>query len=484
MGFYNLSMLTDFYQLTMLQGYHSLDYLKKEVVFDLFFRKNPSGNSFSVFAGLEQVIEYIRNIKFTEEDINYLKGLNCFSDDFLDYLKNFKFEGDIYATPEGTVVFPQEPMLRVKAPIMQAQIIETTLLNIINHQSLIATKAARVVYSAQGDTVLEFGLRRAQGPDAGVYGARAAVIGGCSATSNVLAGKMFGIPVKGTHAHSWVMSFPSELEAFRAYVKFFPNACTLLVDTYDTINSGVKNAIKVFDEMKKNGVSTERIGIRLDSGDIAYLSKKAREMLDEAGYPNAVITASNDLDEYLIRDLKLQGAKVTNWGVGTNLITSSDCPSFGGVYKLAAQTDGDGVLKPAIKLSDNPEKVTNPGYKKIVRFYDKLTGKIKADLIALDNEKFDSSEDLTIFDPQAIWKKMTLKKDTYVTRELLTPIFLDGKCVYESPQIMDIREYCEKEQATLWEEHRRLVNPHIVPVDLSQKLWDLKQEMIRNIRGE
>ncbi|MDU7537901.1 MAG: nicotinate phosphoribosyltransferase, partial [Peptostreptococcaceae bacterium] len=349
----NLTLLTDLYQLTMMQGYFENDVNNHEVVFDLFYRNNPSGNGYAICCGLEQAIDYIKNLHFTDGDIEYLDSLNIFSKAFLEYLRSFKFTGDIDAIPEGTVVQPNEPLMRVKARIFEVQFIETTLLNIINHQSLIATKAARVVRAAEEDTVLEFGLRRAQGPDAGIYGARAAVIGGCHATSNVLTGQMFNVPVAGTHAHSWVMSFDHEIDAFRAYAKLFPNKCILLVDTYDTLGQGVPNAIAVFDEMKAAGISMDSYGIRLDSGDLAYLSKQARRMLDDAGHEDAVISASCDLDEYLIADLKRQGAEISLWGVGTKLITSDDCPSFGGIYKLAAERKTGGEFIPKIKISDN-----------------------------------------------------------------------------------------------------------------------------------
>lgn len=481
MNFNEMSLLTDFYELTMMQGYQSTGITNKIVVFDLFYRKNPSGNGFAICVGLEQAIDYIKNLSFSKEDIEYLKSLNTFNEDFIKYLENFKFSGDIYAIPEGTVVFPHEPLMRIKAPIMEAQLIETALLNIINHQSLIATKAARVVWAAEGDPVLEFGLRRAQGPDAGTYGARAAVIGGCVGTSNVLTGRLFDVPVKGTHAHSWVMSFPDELTAFRKYADFFPNACTLLVDTYNTLESGVPNAIKVFSEMREKGIELKNYGIRLDSGDLSYLSKKARVMLDEAGFKDAVISASSDLDENLIASLKLQNAQIHLWGVGTKLITSDDCPAFGGVYKLAAETDENGEFVPKIKLSNNTEKVTNPGIKKIFRIYDKNTNKIKADLITLDDETIDTTKPLKLFDSSAKWKKMTLKPGEYYIRELLVPIFKNGECVYESPKTMDIKKYCDKELDTLWDEHRRLKNPHIVPVDLSEKLYNLKHELIEEL---
>lgn len=351
----NLTLLTDLYELTMMQGYFEKQSANETVIFDVFFRENPVKNGYSIMAGLEQVIEYIKNLNFSYEDVDYLRGLGIFSEDFLHYLSGFHFSGNIYAIPEGSVIFPKEPILKVIAPIMEAQLVETAILNIINHQSLIATKTARVVHAAQGDGVMEFGLRRAQGPDAGLYGARAAMIGGCVGTSNVLAGKMFDVPIMGTHAHSWIMSFPDEYTAFKAYAELYPDACTLLVDTYDTLKSGVPNAIRVFREMKDAGIHPKSYGIRLDSGDLAYLSKKARVMLDAAGFEDAVIAASNDLDEMLINDLKIQGAAITSWGVGTHLITSKDCPSFGGVYKLAA-IEKDGKFLPKIKISENTEK--------------------------------------------------------------------------------------------------------------------------------
>lgn len=381
----NLTLLTDLYELTMMQGYFEKQSANETVIFDVFFRENPVKNGYSIMAGLEQVIEYIKNLNFSYEDVDYLRGLGIFSEDFLHYLSGFHFSGNIYAIPEGSVIFPKEPILKVIAPIMEAQLVETAILNIINHQSLIATKTARVVHAAQGDGVMEFGLRRAQGPDAGLYGARAAMIGGCVGTSNVLAGKMFDVPIMGTHAHSWIMSFPDEYTAFKAYAELYPDACTLLVDTYDTLKSGVPNAIRVFREMKDAGIHPKSYGIRLDSGDLAYLSKKARVMLDAAGFEDAVIAASNDLDEMLINDLKIQGAAITSWGVGTHLITSKDCPSFGGVYKLAA-IEKDGEFLPKIKISENTEKITNPGNKTIYRVYDKETGKLRADLICFADE--------------------------------------------------------------------------------------------------
>ncbi|WP_304509137.1 nicotinate phosphoribosyltransferase [Anaerotignum sp.] len=473
-----LALLTDLYELTMMQGYFTAGAYKKKVVFDLFYRKNPSGNGYAVTAGLEQAIEYVNELRFTKDDIEYLKSLNMFTEDFIEFLKDFRFTGEIYAIPEGTVVFPQEPLLRVTAPIIEAQLLETALLNIINHQSLIATKASRVVWAAQGDPVMEFGLRRAQGPDAGTLGARAAVIGGCCGTSNVLTGKLFDVPVKGTHAHSWVMSFSNEITAFREYARLFPENCLLLVDTYNTLESGVPNAIKVFQEMKAAGKLTGKYGIRLDSGDLAYLSKCAKIMLEEAGFGDATISASSDLDENLIASLKSQGAKINLWGVGTKLITSDDCPAFGGVYKLASEEDENGAFIPKIKLSNNPEKVTNPGIKKVFRIYDKKTKKIKADLIALNDETIDENQCFTLCDNNAKWRKMHLAAGTYFVKELLVPIFINGELVYESPKTMEIQEFCNSEKNSLWDEHLRLKNPHIVPVDLSDKLTQLKNRLI------
>jgi len=475
----NMTLLTDLYELTMMQGYFFEKDMNETVIFDAFFRENPNGNGYSISAGLEQVIELIDNLHFDDEDIEYLRSTGLFKEEFLHYLRDFTFTGDVYAIPEGNVMFPREPMVKVIAPIMQAQLVETALLCIINHQSLIATKASRVVHAAHGDGVMEFGLRRAQGPDAGVYGARAAVIAGCVGTSNVLTGKMFNVPVKGTHAHSWIMSFPDELTAFKCYADIYPSACLLLVDTYDTLKSGVPNAIKTFDYLKAKGVKLSGYGIRLDSGDLAYLSKKARQMLDEAGYTDAIISASNDLDEYLISSLKEQGAQINSWGVGTNLITSKDNPSFGGVYKLAAIKDKNtGEFIPKIKLSENTEKVTNPGNKTVYRIYDKSNHMIIADLICLVGEKFDTSKELMLFDPIETWKKTYLEPDTYEMKELLVQVFDKGKCIYHSPSVMELQEICRKELETLWPESKRLSNPHRVHVDLSQKLWDTKAKLL------
>ena len=479
----NLTLLTDLYELTMMQGYFERQE-NQTVIFDMFFRSNPSKSGYSIAAGLEQVITYIKNLHFSYDDVAYLRSLNIFNEKFLDYLSGFHFTGDIYAIPEGTVVFPREPLIKVIAPIMEAQLIETAILNIVNHQSLIATKAARVVYAADGDGILEFGLRRAQGPDAGLYGARAAMIGGCVGTSNVLAGQLFDVPVRGTHAHSWIMSFEDEYTAFKTYANLYPTACILLVDTYDTLKSGIPNAIRVFSELRTSGIELKNYGIRLDSGDLAYLSKKARKMLDEAGFKDAIISASNDLDEFLIHDLKMQGAKITSWGVGTNLITSKDCPAFGGVYKLAAIQQPDGSFQSKIKLSENTEKITNPGNKTVYRIYDKETGKMRADLICFADETYDTSQDLLLFDPVETWKKTKLAGGTYTMREILIPIFLNGQCVYESPSVMDIASYCKQEKETLWDETKRLFNPHKVYVDLSQKLFDEKQALLNQVHGE
>ncbi len=477
----NLTLLTDLYELTMMQGYFK-NPTNQTVIFDMFYRINPCGGAFAITAGLEQMIEYIENLHFTDEDIEYLRSLNIFADDFLEYLRNFEFTGDIYAIPEGTVVFPREPLVKVVAPIMEAQLVETAILNIINHQSLIATKAARVCYAAKGDAIMEFGLRRAQGPDAGIFGARAAVIGGCAGTSCVLTGKMFDVPVLGTHAHSWIMSFPDEYTAFKTYAKLYPNACTLLVDTYDVLKSGVPNAIRVFEEMREEGIPLTKYGIRIDSGDLAYLSKEAYKMLAAAGFDDAIISASSDLDEYLIDSLKAQDAKINSWGVGTKLITSDDNPAFGGVYKLAAVKDADSTeFIPKIKLSENTEKVTNPGNKTVYRLYSKKTGKIKADLICLTDEKLDADENMVLFDPIDTWKKTKVLGGTYEIRELLVPVIKKGKRVYESPSVMELRDYCQKEQNTLWDESRRFANPQKVYVDLSQKLWELKKDLLEEM---
>ena len=475
----NLTLLTDLYELTMMQGYFKTGN-NSTVIFDAFHRKNPCDGGYSISCGLDQVIDYINNLHFEEEDITYLKSTGLFEDAFLDYLRGFHFTGDIYAIPEGTVMFPREPIVKVIAPIMEAQLVETAILNIINHQSLIATKSARVCYAAKGNGIMEFGLRRAQGPDAGIYGARAAVIGGCIGTSNVLTGQMFDVPVKGTHAHSWIMSFPDEYTAFKKYSEIYPQACLLLVDTYDTLRSGVPNAIRVFNEMREAGIPLQNYGIRLDSGDLAYLSKEARKMLDAAGYTDAIISASSDLDEYLIDSLKAQGAAITSWGVGTNLITSKDCPAFGGVYKLAAVwDDAKQEFTPKIKLSENTEKITNPGNKTVYRVYDTF-GKIKADLIAFVDEEYSETNPLLLFDPIETWKKTLLEPGEYTLKEIMVPVFKAGKCIYTSPSVMDIQKFCKEELDTLWDESKRLINPHEVHVDLSTKLFQVKTELLDN----
>ena len=473
----NLTMMTDLYELTMMNGYLRYGKDKNRACFDLFYRRRGDVTAYAVAAGLEQVIEYVQNLRFTQEDIEYLRSLAIFDDAFLSYLSDFHFTGEILAVPEGTIVFPDEPILRVIAPIMEAQLLETALLNIINHQTLIATKAARVVQSARGDKVLEFGLRRAQGPDAGIYGARASIIGGCQATSNVLTGQLFGVPVGGTHAHSWVMSFEDELTAFRAYADVFPDNCLLLVETYDTLGSGVPNAITVFKELRARG--KEPVGIRLDSGDLAFLSRQARVMLDDAGFPNAKIFASGDLDEEVIWDLKAQGAAIDVWGVGTRMITSMDNPALGGVYKLSAE-EVDGKFVPRIKISENPAKITNPGVKQLYRFYDRRSGKALADLLALDEEDFSSGEPLEIFDPENTWKRMTLCD--YRMRQLLVPVFENGELVYDSPALSEIAAYAKQEMETFWDEYKRLNRPHRYKVDLSQKLYDLKLQLLANRR--
>ena len=473
----NLTLLTDLYQLTMMNGYLRNGKQEDVAVFDLFFRRN-NVITYSVAAGLEQAVDYIRSIRFSEEDIAYLRSLGLFDEEFLEYLRTFRFTGDLYAVPEGTVVFPEEPIITVRAPILEAQFVETALLNIVNHQTLIASKSAKVSYAAKGDTVMEFGLRRAQGPDAGVYGARASVIGGCRSTSNVLAGKLFDIPVAGTHAHSWVMNFPSEYEAFRAYAKLFPDACLLLVDTYDTLRSGVPNAIRVFDELRASG--HEPKGIRLDSGDLAYLSKRARKMLDDAGYPNAIICASGDLDEYLINSLKNQGAKIDLWGVGTKLITSADMPALGGVYKLSALYPAGSGMIPKIKLSDNSDKITNPAFKDVYRIYDKKSGKAEADLIVVRGEKIDESKPLTIFHPKETWKRTTFTD--YRVRPLTEQVLRGGELVRPLPSLADICAYAEREKESFWDEYKRPDNPHVYKVDLSQQLFDIKNKLISEIR--
>lgn len=468
----NLTLLTDYYELTMMNGYFRKGMTNKIAVFDLFFRANAESN-YCIAAGLQQAIEYIQNLHFGDEEINYLRTTGDFCEEFLQYLKNFRFTGDIYAVEEGTVVFPYEPLLIVKAPIMEAQLVESALLNIINFQTLIATKAARITRAAAPSQVIEFGLRRAQAPDAAIYGARAAIIGGCASTSNVLAAQMFDAVPKGTHAHSWIMSFDSELDAFRAYAEMYPKSCLLLVDTYDTLKSGLPNAITVFKEMRQKGLKP--VGIRLDSGDLAYLSKKAREMLDEAGFPDAKVFAGGDLDEYTVTSLNLQGAKIDLYGIGTKLITSFTNPSLGGVYKLACMID-NGKAYPKIKISDNPEKVTNPGEKRIYRLINNATGKALADVICLAGEKIDESKPFTLVHPVDRWKTKEVKN--FTAKPLYKEIISKGKLVYKCPPLKDI---CKKTQESLdefWEEYKRIEKPQVYKVDLSDKLYQLKQKML------
>jgi nicotinate phosphoribosyltransferase len=472
----NLTMSTDLYQINMMYAYHKKGMDTQRVVFDVFFRKPPCGSGYAIFAGLEQVLDYIENIHFTEEDIAYLRSVYPYEEAFLDKLRQFRFTGTIFAMKEGAIVFPGEPLIRVEAPIMEAQLIETAMLTIMNHQTLIATKAARIVEAAKGDTVLEFGLRRAQGTEAGYYGARAAYIGGVHATSNIMAGRDFGIPVKGTHAHSFVQLFEHELEAFTAYSEAFPDETVLLVDTYDTLGVGIPHAIQIGLAMREQG--KKLLGIRLDSGDLAYLSKEARRMLDEAGLTDVAIIASSDLDERLIQDLKNQGAKISIWGVGTNLITSYDCPALGGVYKLAA-VEKDGEWVPRLKISENPTKITNPGYKQVVRFYDATTGKPLGDLIALEGEHI-PEEKITMFHPLFPHKRKTIRN--YRMERLLHPMIESGVRTYNCPPLHKIRAYAQEQLTRFSPEIKRLINPHEYHVDLSQRLWDLKQSLIHQDR--
>ena len=473
----NLTLLTDLYQLTMGQGYFNEGKHEQRAVFDVFFRPNRL-ITYSVAAGMEQAAQYLENLHFDESDIAYLRSLEMFSEEYLSYLAKLRFTGDVRAVREGEIVFPYEPIVTVSAPMLEAQLVETALLTFINHQTLIASKAAKIC-AAAGGGVMEFGLRRAQGADAGVYGARAAMIGGCVGTSNVYAGKLFHVPVSGTMAHSWVMNFPSEVEAFRAYAECFPDNCLLLVDTYDTLKSGVPNAITVFRELREKGYEPK--GIRLDSGDLAYLSKKAREMLDEAGFENAIICASGDLDETLIRSLKEQGARIDTWGVGTKLITSADMPALGGVYKLAAVYE-NGKEIPKIKLSDTTEKITNPGVKEVLRIYDAATDKAIADYIVRAGEKVDTSKPLTIFHPVDTWKRMTI--ENFRVRDLREDLFRGGKRVAPERTLAEIAAYRKSEMSRFWEEYLRQDMPHIYKVDLSDALYGLKQELVEEYRGQ
>ena len=475
----NYTLLCDFYELTMANGYFKLGKDNEISYFDVFYRKVPDGGGFAIAAGLEQVIEYIKSLKFTDEDIAFLRSKKLFSEDFLEYLRTFRFTGDIYAVPEGTPIFPNEPIMTIRAPSVEAQFIETYVLLCLNHQSLIATKANRIVRAAQGRPVMEFGSRRAQGSDGAIMGSRAAYIGGCSSTACAISEKLFGIPAVGTMAHSWVQMFDSEYEAFESYCKMYPNNATLLVDTYDVLKSGIPNAIKAFDNVLKP-LGIKNCGIRLDSGDITYLSKKARKMLDEAGYTECKIVVSNSLDEVIIRDLFLQGARIDLFGVGERLITAKSNPVFGGVYKLVA-VEKNGEIIPKIKISENPEKITNPHFKKVYRIFDNETGTAIADQLCVFDESIDENEPLELFDPVQVWKTKVVTN--FTAKELLVPIFKNGECVYESPSIHEIRDYCKSQIMTLWDEVKRFENPHKYYVDLSRKLWDIKQELLMN-RGK
>lgn len=471
----NYTMLCDFYELTMANGYFKKGMQNDIAYFDVFFRQVPDGGGFAIAAGLEQVVQYVRSLRFTEEDISYLKEKGIFDEAFLDYLRGFRFTGDIYAVPEGTPVFPGEPILIVRAPAIEAQFIETYVLLALNHQSLIATKANRIVRAAEGRAIAEFGSRRAQGAEGAVLGARAAFIGGCAGTACTMTDRDYDVPATGTMAHSWVQMFDSEYEAFKAYCELYPHSATLLVDTYNVLESGVPNAIKAFKEvLLPQGITN--CGIRLDSGDITYLSKKARKMLDEAGLTECKIVASNSLDEFIIRDLILQGAKIDLFGVGERLITAKSDPVFGGVYKLAAKEDQNGTIVPKIKISENAGKVTTPHFKKVYRLSEKETGKAIADLICVHDEMIDESKPLEIFDPNFTWKRKTLTD--FTARELLMPIFKDGTLVYDLPDIHTIKDYCQEQVDALWDEVKRFENPHTYYVDLSQKLWDIKQRLL------
>lgn len=466
----NLTMLTDFYEITMANGYFETGMADNIAYFDMFFRRVPDGGGYAIMAGVEQVVDYLKNLKFTEEDIEFLRAKNVFCEEFLDYLANFKFTCDVWAVPEGTPIFPHEPILTVRGPVIQAQFVETMILLTINHQSLIATKASRIVRSAMGRPVMEFGTRRAHGSDAAIYGARAAYIGGCAATACAIADRDYGIKSTGTMAHSWVQMFPDEYSAFKKYAEIYPDNCVLLVDTYNVLKSGVPNAIKVFKEMKP-----AKMGIRIDSGDVAYLTKKARAMLDAAGLQECQIVVSNSLDEYIIRDVIMEGACIDSFGVGERLITAKSQPVFGGVYKLVA-LETDGVVVPKIKVSENVEKITNPGFKNLFRLYDKETGKARGDVITLAQETVPEQEEYEIFDPNAVWKRTTVTN--YYVRDLHVQLFDKGECVYESPSIDEIRDYCQEQLETLWGETLRFENPQTYYVDLSQRLWDMKNNLL------
>ncbi len=471
----NYTMLTDFYEITMANGYLKCGMGDRIAYFDMYFRQAPDRAGFAIMAGVQQLIEYLNNLEFSKEDIEYLRSKNMFCEEFLDYLSTFKFECDVWAVPEGTPIFPNEPIVTVRGPIIQAQFVETMVLLTVNHQSLIATKSHRIVSAANGIPVMEFGSRRAQGYDGAIYGARAAYIGGVAGTACTISDQMFGVPALGTMAHSWVQSFDSEYDAFTAYAKCYPENCTLLVDTYNVLKSGVPNAIRVFNEVLKP-LGIKKCGIRIDSGDITYLSKKARVMLDEAGWESAGICVSNSLDEYIIRDILQQGAKIDSFGVGERLITSKSEPVFGGVYKLVA-TEENGEIIPKIKISENVQKITNPYFKKVIRLYSKESGMAIADVLTTYDEVIDESKPYEIFDPQNTWKRKTVTNFKAV--ELQVPIFKSGKLVYNSPELQEIKEYAEKSLALIWDEVKRFENPQTYFVDLSQKLWDIRYELLK-----
>lgn len=471
----NMTMLCDFYELTMGNGYFRNGYKDRITYFDVFFRSVPDGGGYAIAAGLEQLIDYIENLHFSREDIAYLRSRDIFCEEFLDYLSHFRFTGDLYAIPEGTPVFPREPLVVVRAPAVEAQLIETFTLLTVNHQSLIATKANRIVRAAKGRTVLEFGSRRAQGADAAIVGARAAYIGGCAGTACTISDELYGVPAGGTMAHAWVQMFPTEYEAFKTYCQIYPTNATLLVDTYNTLKSGVPNAIRAFNEvLRPMGIT--KCGIRLDSGDMAYLSQQARRMLDEAGWQTCQISVSNSLDEYLIQNLLLQGAKIDMFGVGERMITARSEPVFGGVYKLAAVEDENGAIIPKIKCSENVEKITIPHFKKVYRLYGRDTGKAIADYLTVYDETVDDSHDMVLFDPAATWKKKQVYH--FHARELLVPVFLQGKMVYKKSSLPEIRAYCQAQMDTLWDEVKRFNNPQTYYVDMSKKLWDIQQDLL------
>ena len=466
----NLTMLTDFYELTMANGYFETGMADDIAYFDMFFRRVPDGGGYAIMAGVEQMVDYLKKLKFTDEDIEFLRSKQIFCEDFLEYLRNFKFSCDVWAVPEGTPIFPHEPIVTVRGPVMQAQFVETMILLTINHQSLIATKANRIVRAAKGRSVMEFGTRRAHGADAAIYGARAAYIGGCAGTACAIADRDYGIKALGTMAHSWVQMYPDEYSAFKKYAEIYPDNCTLLVDTYNVLKSGVPAAIRVFKEMKPR-----KMGIRIDSGDVTYLTKKSRQMLDEAGLQDCQIVVSNSLDEYIIRDVILEGACIDSFGVGERLITAKSEPVFGGVYKLVA-LETDGKLIPKIKISENVEKITNPGFKHVYRLYDKKTGKARGDVITLADEKVPDLDEYEIFDPNAVWKRTKIRE--YYVRDLRVQLFDKGRCVYESPSVDEIKDYCQQQMETLWDETLRFENPQTYYVDLSQKLWDTKNQLL------